>query len=125
MLHPLVRLVASRPELLGEHVSAYADLFAQELASASALMMRRLTLRLAGGACLAVAAVLAGVAVLLWASLPTLALPWALALVPAVPAALGLWIIMVGEAAGTQALFAGLRRQLEADAALMRSAGES
>ena len=124
MLHPLVHLIASRPELLAEHVSAYADLFAQELASASALTKRRLALQFAAGACLAVAAILAGVAVLLWASLPTLALPWVLALVPTVPGVIGLWIILVGDTAGTQAPFAGLRRQLAADAALMRSAGK-
>lgn len=125
MLHPLVRLIASRPELLAEHLSAYSDLFAQELASASALTTRRLALQLVGGACLAVAAMLAGVAVLLWVSLPTLAVPWALALVPAVPGALGVWIVFIGDTAGTESSFAGLRRQLAADAALMRSAGES
>lgn len=125
MLHPLIRLVASRPELLAEHLSAYADLFAQELTSASTQTKRRLAHQLAGGACLAVAAILAGVAVLLWASLPTLAVPWALVLVPAVPGALGLAIILIGDTAGTEGSFAGLRRQLAADAALMRSAGES
>ncbi|MBW6494112.1 MAG: hypothetical protein K0B16_06085 [Burkholderiaceae bacterium] len=125
MLHPLIRLFASRPQLLVEHLSAYAELFAEEFASASALMKQRWTLQLVGGACLAVAATLAGVAVMLLVALPTVALPWALALVPAVPGALGLWIILRAGAARADAQFAGLRRQLAADAALMRSAGES
>ncbi len=125
MLHPLIRLFASRPQLLAEHVAAYADLFAEEFASATALMRQRWALQLVGGACLAVAATLAGVAVMLLAALPTVAWPWALALVPAVPGALGVWIILRGRTARTEARFAGLRRQLAADAELMRSTGES
>ena len=127
MVHPLFRLAAARPQLLAEHVSAYTDLLAEELTSSAALWKRRLALQAIGGLCLAIAAVLAGVAVMLWAALPqgTLPLPWLLVLTPAVPAAVAWWALtMVGTVARGEWLSA-FRQQLAADAAMLNGVAES
>jgi hypothetical protein len=122
MIHPVFRLVASQPLLLAEHAAAYASLLGEELALGSAALKRRLALHLAGAACLVVAAVLLGVALLLWAALPeaSLRLPWLFVLTPVLPAAVGLWALWLARDRDAVALFARLRLQLAEDAALLR-----
>ena len=123
MVHPLFRLATARPQLLAEHVSAYADLLAEELSSGAAGFKRRLVFQLVALAAFAVAAVLVGMAVMLWAALPmgSLNVPWVLVLVPALPAALGVWASAAADASGPAELFIALRRQLADDAAMLRS----
>ena len=88
MFHPLLKLLARRPDLLADHLDAYADLAsAQVRATRRALATRALLVALAGlGALLAL--LLAGMALLLWAALSPelLARPWMLLLIPALPA---------------------------------------
>ena len=69
MFHPLLKLLARRPDLLADHLDAYADLAsAQVRATRRALATRALLVALAGlGALLAL--LLAGMALLLWAAL--------------------------------------------------------
>lgn len=123
MIHPVFRLAASQPLLLAEHAAAYAGLVSEELASQSARLQRRVALQLAGGAGLLVAAVLAGVALLLWASLPDAGFraPWLLLLTPALPAALGGWALWLARERESREPFASLRWQLAQDAALLRT----
>jgi hypothetical protein len=124
MIHPLFRLAAARPLLLVDHAGAYASLSAEALGIATARFKRGLIWQLAGLAGLVVAAVLAGVAVLLWAVVPQGSMPMAglLWLVPAVPALLGLWALWLGQDQRVGAAFATLRVQLQEDATLLRSA---
>ena len=126
MVHPLLRLAAARPQLLAEHAAAYGDLVAEEFARSAGALKQRLALQVIAVAGLVVAAVLSGVAAMLWAALPSGSLnaPWMLALAPALPAALAAWALLRGSAAGPAESFAGVRRQLAADAALLRSVGE-
>ena len=84
-MHPLVRLAASRPQMLAEHAAAYVELFAEEATTAATHVKRQVSLQLIGVGLLAVGVILGGVAVMLWASFPTLNSPWALALTPCVP----------------------------------------
>lgn len=124
MIHPVFRLAAAQPLWLAEHAAAYASLLSEELVRSGERLQRRMVLQLAGGACLLVAAMLAGVALLLWASLPEaggLRMPWLLWVTPAVPALLGLWVIRIAQAPVTQEPFARLREQLGLDAALLRT----
>jgi ABC-type nickel/cobalt efflux system permease component RcnA len=123
MIHPVFRLAASQPLLLAEHAAAYSGLVSEELAAQSARLKRRLALQLAGAACLLVAVVLAGVALLLWASLPEAGFraPWLLVLTPALPAALGLWALWLAQERESGEPFANLRLQLAQDAALLRT----
>lgn len=123
MIHPLFRLAAAQPQLLAEHAAAYAGLVAEEFAIASARLQRRLALQLAGAACLMVAAVLSGVALLLWAALPETGIrwPWLLGVTPALPALLGAGLLWRGHNGPTIDSFGTLRLQLSEDAALLRN----
>ena len=124
MFRPLFHLATSQPQLLADHVEAYADLVSSELRVATALWKRRFVLRIAGAAALAVALLLAGVAIMFWAVLPVASMPapWLLWLVPLVPAVGGVacsWLAGP-DAAGQN--FALLRRQWAADRAMLREA---
>lgn len=122
MLHPVFRLAASQPQLLAEHAAGYASLLAEEVASSGAHIKRRVTLQIVGLLCLMVAAILGGVAVLLWASLPAASLqqPWLLWFTPMVPAVLGGFALVVAQKDHAPPSFATLREQFEQDAALLR-----
>ena len=130
MVHPLVRLVASRPHLLAEHAYAYADLLTEELSASAAQLKRQLVFHVIGACSFSSAAILAGVATLLWAALPanSLQIPWLLVFVPIVPAAVGVWALNAGGAVAPGDPLAVMRRQLSADAAMLHNAslaGES
>ncbi len=127
MVHPLFRLITTRPQLLAEHVSAYTDLLAEELTSIAALLKRRLMLQFVALAAAAVGVVLAGVALMLWAALPegSLRQPWLLLLVPALPLAVAVWASATGGALPSGDLLVTFRRQLAADTAMLRQAGET
>lgn len=127
MVHPLVKIATTRPHLLAEHASAYAELLADEVMTTAAQLKRRLIFELVGLNCLVVAAILIGVAAMLWAALPpgSVGSPWVLASAPAVPLAVGLWALTTGGSIAPADPFAVLRRQLAADAAVLNTAGES
>jgi len=122
MIHPVFRLAAARPQLLAEHAAAYANLLGEELALGSAGLKRQLALQLTGAACLVVAAVLLGVALLLWAASPDAGVRvlWLFVLTPVLPAAIGLWVLWLARERDALAPFARLRMQLAEDAALLR-----
>ena len=65
MAHPLVRLVATRPQMLAEHVCVYADLLVEKTTAAAGQLKRQLVL------------------------------PWRLIVAPVTPAAAGIaaWIV--------------------------------
>ncbi len=79
-------------------------------ADAGARAQARGALMLVGVLCLATAGVLCGVALMLWAALPegSVARPWLLVITPAVPTAIGLWVI--GSIRVTTSLLARARR---------------
>jgi hypothetical protein len=127
MIHPVFRLAAAQPLWLAEHAAAYASLVSEELAQSGERLRRRLVLQLAGAACLLMAATLAGMAVLLWASLPAAGWrqPWLFVLTPLLPLLAGLWVLRLSQAQVDHERFARLRLQLSQDAALLRSSGET
>ncbi|MFN7121484.1 MAG: hypothetical protein ACK4NM_05560 [Hydrogenophaga sp.] len=122
MLHPVFRLAASQPQLLAEHAAGYAGLLAEEVASSGAHIKRRITLQIVGLLSLMVASILGGVAVLLWASLPPASLqqPWLLWFTPLIPAALGIFAIVMAKNHEAPPAFATLREQFAQDASLLR-----
>lgn len=127
MLHPLFHLIATQPQLLGDHAQAYGELVGSELATQAAVLKRRALLSALALCALSVAVGLAGVALMLWATLspaPQHA-AWVLVLVPAVPAVLALVCLQMARHPGTaeDAAFAELRRQLQADMDLLRGMG--
>ena len=127
MLHPLLHLVATQPQLLAEHAEAYAEMVAAEVGTVSAAWKRRAVLNAVALCCLGVAAVLAGVALMLWAVIPPTDIhaPWALLAGPLVPAAAALACLLTVRLrnAGNSASFDALRAQVRADIVMLREAG--
>lgn len=121
MIHPLLRLVATQPQLLAEHAEAYAGLIGDEVGRVTSGWKRRIALK-AVALCLAgVALVLGGVAVMLWAAVPpaTAQAPWALFAAPALPALVALLCLLGAREPASDGL-AALRAQLAADVAMLR-----
>ena len=124
MIHPLLRLAATQPQLLADHAEAYAGLVGEELGRFTAGWKQRIALS-AIALCLgAVAVVLAGVASMLWAVLPASSLqtPWALVAAPATPALAALVCMLVARRPAADG-FATLRQQLAADLLMLRRVG--
>ena len=123
-MHPLFSLLATRPQLLVDHAQAYAGLFHEEF-SQSLNAWRRWALLQAVALCsLGVAAVLGGVAVMLWAVTPVLLVQaqwilWATPLMPLTVAIVCTW--MASRQSPTDA-FEKLGRQLSADMTMLRAA---
>lgn len=124
MLHPLLRLMATQPQLLLDHAQGYAELVTTEMGSVAANWRRRALLHAMTLCCLVVAAVLAGVALMLWAvtpAVPAQAL-WVLIGAPLLPVAVGLWCLNEVRVQGEAGAFDGVRRQLAEDLMLLREA---
>ena len=124
MLHPVLRLLATRPHWLAEHAEAYAELAAAE-ATVAALAARRSVLLIGTMVVgFSLATVLGGVALMLWAALASVpaATAWVLWAVPALPFAVAAVALVMQQAGGGQGNFVMLRQQLQADLALMREA---
>jgi hypothetical protein len=121
MIHPLLRLIATQPQLLADHAESYADLVGEELGKTTAVWKRRVLLNAAALCLIGVAAVLAGVALMLWAALPAASLhaPWALMAAPALPALAALWCGYEGQRE-TDAVFKDLKQQIATDLVMLR-----
>ena len=123
-MHPLVGLIATRPQLLAEHAQAYAELVAVELPRAGAAWKRQALLNGLAGLGLAPGLLMAGVALMLWAALglSSMAMPWLLIAVPLVPMAAGIACLVMAQATSGGLVLGELRQQLSADLALLRAA---
>jgi len=127
MIHPLFRLIASRPQMLADHVEAYSDLVAQEVDLLAAGWKQRALLAALAFVTVGVALILAGVAAMLWAVVPLeqIRAPWALLVVPAVPAlvCIGCWLGL--RQTVTAQGFKTVREQFAADVAMLREVSGS
>jgi hypothetical protein len=121
MIHPLLRLVATQPQLLADHAEAYAGLVSEELGKTANSIKIRLVLGVVALALIGVTAVLAGVALMLWAVIPasTIQAPWALIAAPAVPLVVAIICGLVGMQKPPDS-FADLKQQLAADLVMLR-----
>lgn len=127
MLRPLFRLATREPQLLAGHLEAYTELATSELGVAVARWKRQLALRLLGFTGMALALLLAGVALMLWAVLPASGSPqaWLLWAVPAAPGTIGALALLIAATAAPSVAFDSLRRQWAADASMLREAGSA
>lgn len=126
-MHPLLHLIVREPHLLADHAEAYAELFGEELTTASTQWKRRALLSAVGLCTLGVGAVLTGVALMLWAVMPADAMnaPWALVVVPLVPLAVAAGCLIAVRSEAQPAAFDTMRRQLREDMAILREARAS
>ena len=122
MLHPLLHLIATKPQLLADHAQAYAELAAVEVGEFSAAWRRRAVFFAVAAFFLGLALVLAGVAVLLWSVLPVAQMqaPWALVAVPLALAAIGAVCLLAGRSNSQTSAFVTLREQMKADLLMLR-----
>jgi uncharacterized membrane protein YqjE len=120
-MNALWRLAVSQPQLLAAHAAGYVALIREEGALSLALFQRRATLRAVAFSCVAVAAVFAGVATMLWATAPAgnLVMSWVLVVVPAVPLLGAGWALHESRRGGALPLWAAWRKQIAADSALI------
>ena len=127
MIHPLFLLIATRPQLLADHAEAYAELVATELGQVSAAWRRRALLYAVALACLVAAAVLAGVALMIWAVIPvaTMQAPWALVVVPLLPMAAAAGCLLAVRSRGEASGFDNIQQQMKADLAMLREVSTS
>jgi len=126
-MHPLLHLIATRPQLLAHHAEAYAELVASEIGKVSAAWKRRAMLKAMALCCLGVAAVLAGVALMLWAVIPAAQVqaPWTLIVAPLFPVAVAVWCLLMARWQGDIGSFDNLRRQVQADMSMLREVSGS
>jgi hypothetical protein len=122
MIHPLLRLIATEPQVLGDHVEAYAELVGDEVKKTSSAWATRLGLYFAALGLFGVGLVFTGVALMLWAALPPTGFqaPWVLIAVPAVAFAAALVCAIVAANSPIENAFDNVRKQLSADMAMLR-----
>ncbi|HEY4957372.1 MAG TPA: phage holin family protein [Caldimonas sp.] len=122
MIHPLLRLAATEPHLLGDHVEAYAALVGEEVTKVSTSWATRIGLYLSALLMVAVGLVLVGVALLLCAVLPASGYPapWAMIVVPLAPFVIAAICLLVARSRPIEKAFDSVRKQLNADMAMLR-----
>ncbi|MEO7116691.1 MAG: hypothetical protein ABIZ18_12610 [Caldimonas sp.] len=122
MIHPLLRLAATEPHLLGDHVEAYASLVGEEISKASTSWMTRIGLYLVGLCMVGVGLVLIGVALLLCAALPSsdYPAPWAMIVIPLTPFVIAVVCVIAARSMRIDKAFDTVRKQLDADMAMLR-----
>lgn len=127
MLHPLMKLVTTQPQLVAHHLGAYAHLASAQAFDGLVALRGRAVLGATAAVLLVLGVLLAGVALLLaavtpWDEMPA---PWLLVAAPALPliaAAVSWWTMRQRPWAWS---LDPLREQLAADAALLAEAGEA
>jgi len=122
MSHPLLHLIATRPQLLLEHLEAYVELAGAETGEAASSLKRGALFGALGIGCLAIGVSLGGVALLLCAAIPVnqMPAPWALWVVPLPPIVLAIGCLLAGRRPHGSAAFENLRRQFKSDVAMFR-----
>ena len=123
MFHPLLHLIATRPELLAEHAEGYVDLVAGEVAGTWLGLKQQVIFGIAALLCVAVSLVLMGIALMLWAVTPVASMPapWLLVAVPVPSMALALWCALRAPTPTADQAFMRIRQQVRADIALLRA----
>ena len=121
MIHPLLRLVATQPQLLADHAEAYAGLVGAEIGRSATSFKQRMLLNAVALCLVGVATVLTGVALMLWAVIPTanMQAPWALVAAPALPAVVAIICVVIGQRKPADT-FAELKEQIAADLVMLR-----
>lgn len=123
-MHPLLELLLARPQLLADHAQAYGALFTEELGEARAALQRWALWRAVTLCSLFSAAILAGMALMLWAMLPAspMQASWVLLVTPLLPLVVAVVCWPLAKKNGTPPLFDLMRAQIRADKAMLRAA---
>jgi hypothetical protein len=122
MIHPIIKLIATRPDLLAEHAAGYGALVAAQAGEAVQQWRRNALLVVVGVVCGTAGLGLGGMALLLAAALPADGMPaaWMLWVVPLVPIGVAAACFAVLRSQPDAWSTDSLREQIAADAALWR-----
>jgi hypothetical protein len=126
MIHPLFRLLVSEPQMLADHVEAYAELVTEEAGAVAQSVKRRMLLHAASLVGVVLGVLFGAVALMIWAAAPddTMRAPWVLWAVPGVPLIAGIAChFMARKPAEESRGMKVIREQLAADAEMLRSVG--
>lgn len=121
MFHPLIRLLASKPHLVAQHLGGYVDLAAAQAQEAARVLQTRLVWSAGAVAALCTGALLGGVALLLVAAVPvdSMPAPWLLLAAPGAPLLIGLLCWLQSRQQAVAWSLEPMRSQLQADVALL------
>jgi peptidoglycan/LPS O-acetylase OafA/YrhL len=127
MIHPLLRLAATEPHLIGDHVEASAALVGEEVGKLSTSLITKIALFGAALFMVAVGVILIGVALLLVAAVPSsdYPAPWALFVVPLAPFVIAVGCVVYAKSRPTEKAFDTVKKQLNADMAMLREVSAS
>ncbi len=127
MIHPLLRLAATEPQLIGDHVEAYAALVGEEVSKVSTSLIIRAALFATALVLVAVGLVLVGVALLFCAAIPASDFPaaWAMVVVPLAPFVIAVGCVVFARSRPTEKPFDTIKKQLHADMAMLREVSAS
>jgi cytochrome bd-type quinol oxidase subunit 2 len=127
MIHPLLRLAATEPHLLGDHIEAYAALVGEEVSKVSTSLITRIALFVGALCMVAVGLVLVGVALLFCAAIPSsdYPAPWAMFVVPLAPFVIAAACVFFARSKPTDKPFDTIKKQLNADMAMLREVSAS
>ena len=122
MIHPLLHLIATKPQLLGDHVEAYAELVGSEVDKASRMWITRVVFYATALLLLTAGLVFSGVALMLWAVVPPsgMSAPWLLVAVPLVTLVAGGVCVLRARTTPERGAFETVKQQLSADLAMLR-----
>jgi len=120
MLHPLFSTIVQRPDLVADHLSAYAALFQEEASEAGSEVLTRVVAWAVAVVAAAVFLCLAGMAVML--GMLHNQFHWALVVVPGVSLAILVIAMLRARKPLTSERFPELKAQIDSDARALRMA---
>jgi hypothetical protein len=124
-MNPLLRLLATHPNLLAVHAESYARIMADEISTTSDALQRRALLGAGALFFLFISLILGGVALLLWGS--SIAVHpetrWVLIVVPGVPFGLALVFFILFSSSSQQPMLSKVKTQFKADLAMLHETG--
>jgi len=121
MLHPIISVLVTKPELVMEHMAGYASLMREEASTVGREVAKRAVAWGVTLFCLLVFLILAGVAAMLAAVRDQF--HWAFVIVPAIALALAAIGYSMARKPLPEKAFTELKAQLDADAKALRAIG--
>lgn len=123
-LHPVLKLLAAQPQLALDHVGVYVDWLGSEMSRVSVRWRMRLILSAVAIASVGVAVVLAGVALMLAATLPSVSpsATWVLVATPLFPLLVGLACVVAAANKPQEGIMDQLKSQIHEDILMFREA---
>ncbi len=119
-MHPICLTLIRRPDLLVDHLSAYADLFKQEASHSSNMLLSRVLLWFIAAMCILICVVLSGMALML--GVMQNQFHWILIVVPGVMALCAILAYTWAKQDAFTQHFAQMKSQLLSDAEALRLA---